>query len=374
MSADGLQHQDGGRVASSAGRPAHPAQRKVTIEDVARAAGVGRQTVSNVLNGSGRVGAAARGRVLEKVALLGYQPHQGARSLRSRRTMQLAYLMPPVQLEPTNLIMMQFLQALLKAAAERHYRVLVVAQEADPSADIRSLVAGRIVDAFVLSDLHPGDPRVELLRELGVPFACMGRTSNGQPQHWVDIDNAEAEAEAVRHVLDRGFTRVGYVGYTSADYWDAERQAGFRAGLASRGIPGDGAGLLRVDDASARTEIRSFLSSARPDAVLTGSDKIAITVYSVAAELNLSPGRDLAVVGFDGSAGAGLVHPTLASVVIPVEDIARRVVDRALLQVENGQDSGPGEIIPARLRPGGSIPPHSPRPGSAAGAPEGRAT
>ena len=85
-------------MVSPARRSAHPAQRKVTIEDVARAAGVGRQTVSNVLNGSGRVGEAARARVLEMVDRLGYHPHQGARSLRSRRTMQLAYLMPPMQL------------------------------------------------------------------------------------------------------------------------------------------------------------------------------------------------------------------------------------------------------------------------------------
>ena len=81
--------------------------------DVARAAGVGKSTVSNVLNGSGRVGEAARARVLETVDQLGYRPHHGARSLRSRRTMQLAYFMPLIQLEPTNLIMMQFMQSLL---------------------------------------------------------------------------------------------------------------------------------------------------------------------------------------------------------------------------------------------------------------------
>ena len=92
---------------------------------------------------------------------LGYQPHHGARSMRSRKTMQLAYLMPSVQLQPTNLIMMQFLQALVRAAADRHYGVLVVAQQADPGDDIRRLVAGRIVDAFVLSDLQPGDRRVD---------------------------------------------------------------------------------------------------------------------------------------------------------------------------------------------------------------------
>ena len=352
-------------MASPARQPAHPAQRKVTVIDVARAAGVGKSTVSNVLNGSGRVGPAARVRVLQAVDQLGYHPHHGARSMRARRTMQLAYLMAPVQLQPTNLIMMQFLQLLVKAAADRGYGVLVVAQQANPGEDIRRLVTGRMVDAFVLSELQPGDRRVERLHALGMPFACMGRTDRGLPQQWVDFDNAEAEAEAVRYVLDQGFTSPGYIGYASSNYWDAERENGFRAGLASRGIPGDGVGLLRVEDASARARIRSFLSSAQPDAVLTGSDRIATIVYSVAAELNLTVGRDLAVVGFDGSAGTELLNPALTSIVMPLEDIARRVVDRALRQVENGQDSEPGEIVPTLLRLGRSIPPH-PRRGTGA--------
>lgn len=191
--------------------------------------------------------------------------------------------------------------------------------------------------------------------------AAAGRTGPGLPQCWADVDNAEAEALAVRHVLDLGFARPGYIGYTSGNYWDAQREAGFRDGLASRGISGDGAGVLRVDDdASARGAIRSFLESARPEAVLTGTDKIAIIVYGAAADLNLRVGRDLAVVGFDGSVGAELLHPTLTSVVIPVEDIARRVIDRALRQLETGPDTEPGEIIPAWLRTGGSTPP---RPG-----------
>jgi DNA-binding LacI/PurR family transcriptional regulator len=330
---------------------------------VARAAGVGRQTVSNVLNGSGRVGAAARARVLEAVAGLGYQPHHGARSLRSRRTMQLGYLMPPEQLQPSNLIMMQFLQSLVAEASRRRYRVVVGGGHEDARDEMRRMISSRSVDAFVLSDLGPGDPRVALLCEVGMPFACMGRTGPGLPQCWADVDNAEAEAQAVRHVLDLGFARLGYIGYTSDNYWDAEREAGFRDGLASRGISGDGAGVLRVDDdASARGAIRSFLESARPDAVLTGTDKIAITVYGIAADLNLRVGRDLAVVGFEGSVGTELLHPTLTSVVIPVEDIARRVIDRALRQLETGPDTQPGEIVPAWLRTGGSTPPHPGRP------------
>jgi len=353
-------------------RASAAAPRKVTINDVALAAGVGRQTVSNVLNGTGRVGTEARARVLQVVAELGYHPHHGARSLRTSRTMRLGYLMTEIQLEPSNLIMLQFLQSLVAAAARHHYRV-VVAHDVDLGEEIRQLIAGRSVDAFVLSDIQPGDPRAELLCELGVPFASFGRTSPGLPQHWVDFDNAGGVAAAVRHVLGQGFTRPGYVGYAPRTYWDAEREDGFRAGLdvagggagggagagAGGGAGADGsaagAGVLHIDDdESAPAAIRAFISSARPDAVITGSDKIAAMVYNVAAELDLRVGRDLAVTGFDGSMRAELLHPQLTTVAIPVDDIAERVIGRVLRQLDQGQDSEPGEIVPTPLRVAGS--------------------
>ena len=113
-----------------------------------------------------------------------------------------------------------------------------------------------------------------------------------------------------------------------------------------------------MDDTSARRKIRSLLTASRPDlrpdAIVTGSDRLAGVVYSVAAELRLRIGQDLAVTGFDGSAAAALMHPRLTSVAIPVDDIARRVVARALKQVDHGPDDDPGEVVPAKLRLGES--------------------
>jgi DNA-binding LacI/PurR family transcriptional regulator len=330
----------------------------VTIQDVAQAAAVSRQTVSNVLNGSGRVGDAARARVLEAVASLGYHPHHGARSLRSRRTRQFAYVMPHAQLLPGNYIMQQFLQSLAAACARRSYSMVIVVPERDPRDEMRRLIASRSVDAFLLSELEQDDPRVVLLAEAGIPFACFGRTSPALPQAWVDIDNRAAAAAAVEHVLARGFRRIAFLGYRSAAYWDTERAAGFRDGLAGCGIPADQADMLLVDDASARGKIRSLLAAGRPglrpDAIVTSSDRLAGVVYSVAAELRLRIGQDLAVTGFDGSAAAGLLYPRLTSVAIPVDEIARRVVARALKQLDHGPDQDPGEMVPVRLRLGES--------------------
>src|SRR5215468_6381346 len=136
--------QYGDHVTRSRSGQARPAElataRQVTIQDVARAAAVSRQTVSNVLNGSGRVGAAARARVLAAVEALGYYPHHGARSLRSRRTRQFAYVMARAQLTPGNYIMQQFLQSLAAACARRSYGMLTVVPDGDPRDEIRRLI------------------------------------------------------------------------------------------------------------------------------------------------------------------------------------------------------------------------------------------
>ena len=333
---------------------------------MARAAAVSRQTVSNVLNDSGRVGDAARARVLAAVDALGYFPHHGARSLRSRRTRQVAYVMPHVQLLPGNYIMQQFLQSLAAACARRNYSLVAVVPDGDPRDEMRRLIASRSVDAFLLSELQQDDPRARLLTEAGMPFACFGRTGPALPQNWVDIDNRTAVGAAVRHVLARGFGRVAFAGYRTPDSWDAERAAGFRDGLVAGGMSSDQADVLLVDDGNARRKIRSLLSAGRPglrpDGIVTGSDRLAGVVYSVASELRLRIGQDLAVTGFDGSAAAALMHPRLTTVAIPVDEIARRVVDRALRQVDHGPDQQPGEIVPAQLRLGESTGGFGPEP------------
>ena len=319
---------------------------------------MGRQTVSNVLNDSGRVGEAARARVLEAVAALGYQPHHGARSLRSRRTGPLAYVLPPALLMPSNYIMQRFLQALAGASGHQRYNMVVVVPAGDPRIEMRRLIASRSVDAFLLSDLQADDPRVTLLAEAGVPFACFGRTAPGLPQHWVDIDNRAAVVTAVDHLIGRGFTRLAFAGYKSGNRWDQERAAGFNDGLASHGVRARQSDMLLVTEENARGKIRSLLSGTRsggpPEAIVTGSDRLAVMIYGMAAELGLRIGRDLAVTGFDGSIPADLLHPTLTSVSIPVEYIAERVVTQALRQVSEASNGAAGEVVDVTLRVGDS--------------------
>jgi DNA-binding LacI/PurR family transcriptional regulator len=193
------------------GRPG--AASRATIDDVARAAGVSRQTVSNVVHGGGRLGAATRDRVLAAIKQLDYQPHAGAASLRSGRTYRIGYPIPDTELRPDNAIMLEFLHFLVAAAGQRRHQVLVTGSYGHPTEAIGDLVRTKSVDGFVLARVTEGDPRVQFLAERQVPFACFGRTDPPMPQQWVDVDNRAAVRNLTAHVLARGHTRVAYFGY-----------------------------------------------------------------------------------------------------------------------------------------------------------------
>ena len=197
------------------GQPERPASsRRATIDDVARAAGVSRQTVSNVVRGRGRLASTTRERVVAAIDSLGYKPHTGAASLRSGRTYRIAYPIPDAELHPDNVIMLEFLQFLVAAARLRDHQVLVTGSRGENLEAIEDLVWTRSVDGFVLATMTDNDPRVAFLADRKIPFACFGRTSPGMPQHWVDIDNRAAIRDVTALVLTRGHTNVVYFGYT----------------------------------------------------------------------------------------------------------------------------------------------------------------
>ncbi|MFJ9454513.1 LacI family DNA-binding transcriptional regulator [Kitasatospora sp. NPDC101447] len=336
--------------------PQRPRRGATTIEEVARAAGVSRQTVSNALNAPQRVRPETLDRVTTAIRELGYQPDQSARSLRSGARRTLGYLAPVDDPLDPNPLMAGFLEALVDAAGAEGQRVLLfrpAPPAGDPVAAIDELVAARQVDGLVLADVLAQDPRIAHVARLGVPFVSFGRTGPGEPQHWVDIANDAATAEVVRHLAALGHRRIGYLGVDEQLPWMAARRAGFlaearRLGLSAVALPGaafPGAAGERREAAaapSAVAAVRALLSGPdRPTAVAAGSDLLALDVYeAVRAEgLAVGPGG-VAVTGFHDTPLCRHLHPALTSVRLPLRAIATALVGRLLGRVR-------GEAVPA---------------------------
>ncbi|MEU4117915.1 LacI family DNA-binding transcriptional regulator [Kitasatospora sp. NPDC028055] len=330
-----------------------------TIEEVARAAGVSRQTVSNVLNAPHRVRAETLARVSTAIRELGYQPDQSARSLRSGARRTIGYLAPVDDPLDPNPLMAGFLEALVDAAGERGQRVLLfrpAPPEADPVAAIDELVAARQVDGLVLADVLTEDRRIAHVAGLGVPFVSFGRTGPGEPQHWADIANDAAMAAVVRHLAAQGHRRIGYLGAAEELPWMAARRAGFlaetrRLGLSAVTTTGPAAGAEPAPTVGPVAAVRELLRGPdRPTAVAAGSDLLALDAYEAIRAEGLAVGpAGVAVTGFYDSPLCRHLHPPLTSVRLPLRALAAGLVVRLLDQVHGEAAPTGGLELPTEL-------------------------
>ncbi|MEE1789260.1 LacI family DNA-binding transcriptional regulator [Streptomyces sp. BE308] len=337
--------------------------RQVTIEDVARSAGVSRQTVSNALNAPHRLRATTLARVTAAIDELGYQPDQSARSLRTGTRKVIGYPAPADNPADPNPLMSGFLQALVTAADAVGHRILVF--RSDPrqgsgavAKSFNGLIAARQVDGFVLSDVVHDDPRVDVLTEAGFPFAAFGRTAPGRPQNWVDIDSTAATAALVGLLLDQGHRRICYINSAASLPWLADRRAGF---LRAAAAAPDGAFEVSVPDdepAALSHAVRRLLTGPdRPTALVCASDWLALTAYQAVRAAGLTIGGDVAVTGFNDMPLCTLLQPSLTSARLPLAAIARVLVDQLITTVEDSAAAPTsGLLLPAEPVVRGSTP------------------
>lgn len=328
---------------------------RVRMVDVARVAGVSAQTVSNVVNGRSGYSGATRERVLAAVEATGYRPNRSARRLRTGRARQIGFHLTRAQMDVRNPFTLALLRAVVDAATPIGYRVVVLTQSVGTPEAFQAEVEARDVDGLVLSDCDVHDYRTELLHELRIPFVAMGRILPPLPQTWVDVDNRAAMAVVVDHLIERGHTSFGYIGYSGPQFWVLERREGTLQRLAERGITLPDRVVAATSPQRLTEDVMAFLHApARPSAVITSSDSIAVTVVNVAHSLGLAIGRDIAVTGFDGCDLHTIVSPHLTTVRVPVAEVADEIVTRFVRLVEEGTSEGAGLVLPTTLLVGGT--------------------
>jgi DNA-binding LacI/PurR family transcriptional regulator len=342
----------GGPVAGAASRTGAAAQPgpagavlSATLADVAHAAGVSRQTVSNVLNAPHRVRPETRARVEEAIAELGYQPNRVAQALRAQASRLIGYRIEPMHAESLASIHDRFLHALAEAGQAADHQLLLFTADG-PEDELRTcarLYRTGAVDGFVLYGIDHGDRRPRGLLDLGAPFAAFGRTDDDGGHVWVDVDNAAGTAAAVEHLAARGHRRIAFVGWPEGSGVGDRRAAGWRAALERHDLYAACAPLdvRGVDSAANGAQLGAILLDRPepPTAVVTVTDTLAVGVMQAARARGLTVGRDLAVVGFDDSPTAGVLE--LSSVRQPIEAVARCIIRALLTRLPAGDNADP---------------------------------
>ncbi|MFJ4922934.1 LacI family DNA-binding transcriptional regulator [Streptomyces sp. NPDC088725] len=311
-----------------------------TLEAVAQLAGVGRGTVSRVVNGAPGVSARARAVVEAAIAELNYVPNPAARSLVTSRTDSIALVIPESE---QRLADEPYFSAVIRGVctelAETELQLLLIlVRDERELKRLTRFVEARRVDGVLLVSVHQDDPLPALLEELQIPTVLAGRRTPGESLSHVHSDNLGGAAQAVRHLLDQGRTEIATItGPLDMDVGRSRLQ-GWRDAHTERGaepdellaVPGD------FTEEGGRAAMAGLLGR-RPglDAVFAASDVMAAGALTELRERGRRVPEDVAVVGFDDSPIARHTVPPLTSVCQPIEEIGRSITRLLLAEIED---------------------------------------
>lgn len=341
-------------MARSKGEP-----RRVTLEDVARRAGVSVATASKVMNGRAAVKQSTRAAVAEAAQDLGYE--QRRRTTRERRSIA-------VHLETVDSSYVMEVFAGLLHAARRSGVDLVVSSLGGGglTREWMAEVASREVSGVIAVVTRIGREHVRWSRSLSLPLIAIDPVIEEPGLSGVltvTATNWEGGADAVRHLLELGHSRIGILAGPPDSVPGRQRLEGYRSALGNAGIAVDETLVDTRDFSSTAGEVgagRLLDLAEPPSAVFATSDALALGTLRAAAARGIAVPEQLSVVGFDDTVMTGWTYPPLTAVSQPLFSMGQVSVERLLaLAADPGAFSHPFKLETA-LVVRSSTAPHRP--------------
>lgn len=330
----------------------------VTMQDVARRAGVSAKTVSNVVNGYPYIRPATRDKVLAAIAELGYRMNTSARSLRTGRSGIIALALPELRVP----YFAELASEVIDAAEERGLTVIIEQHGGRRELELEVLNGARrqLTDGLIYSPLALG-PGDEALLDVPYPLVLLGERIFHPGIDHVTMQNTAAAKAATEHLLAQGRRRVVALGPNPEQEVGSAplRFLGYRAALEEAGIATDPA--LEVSTSrswnhatGARTIGRLVDEGVAFDAVFAFNDSLALGAMHELQVRGFRVPDDVAVIGFDAIEEGRYSNPTLTTIDPGRAEIPREAV-RLIDERKRGEAGGPVRIAPEfRLVAGGS--------------------
>ena len=318
--------------------------RRVTLDDVAALAGVSAITVSRALRKPQMVSAEVRARVDAAVHRLGYTPNPAARLLATGRSDLIGVVIPSV----TNSVFSDVLRGIYERVEDSNFDIQLANTRYSPLLEEKALrrfgsqnPAGLIVTGFDQSEVSQG-----LLRSFSCPVIQIMETGPEPMSTAIGFSHFDAAQAAARHLLDQGYTRLGFLG-ARMDPRTQRRFAGFRAASEGAGVYDDRRVVTTQQASSARMggALLAELLSRAPDtdAIFCNNDDLALGALFEAHRRRIRVPEELGICGFNDLEMMEAAEPQLTSVRTPRHEIGRRAV-QMVLSASDGNYSPAGSI------------------------------
>ncbi|WP_414611508.1 LacI family DNA-binding transcriptional regulator [Stenotrophomonas muris] len=297
----------------------------ISINDVARVAGVSKSTVSRVLGG-GPVSEEVRGRVEVAIRQTGYRPNLQARRLRSRHTGIIGLIVADIR----NPFFTALIRAVEGVAYREGLRVTLCNTDEDPEREALylQLMHEERISGLIFAPTRTTVGRLERLT-LDFPTVLVDRAAASGSIDSVVLDNPAAMGALVEHLVERGYRRIGGL-FGSTSTTAAERRDGYLAAMRTHGLEPDYREVEPTAEAAIATVDQWLAGPSRPDALVTSNSLLLMGALKAARSAGLAIPGELALAGFDNERWTELVEPGITVVEQPVEDMGRAAMSLLL--------------------------------------------
>jgi len=323
---------------------------RVSIKDIAKAAGVSHPTVSRALSDSPLISEETKARIRRLAQEMGYSPNALARGLVTRQTWSVGVVVTTIA-DP---FVAEIVQGIEATAHDAGYAVILCSSGAVPEREIAAveMLRTKRVDGVIVTSSRVGALYLEHLERIGVPIVLINNHNeqSGRYTFTVSVDNRHGGWLATRHLVQLGHRRIGYVSGPANHSSDLDRLAGYRQALIEAGIEPDAAWVVPGNgrpDGGERA-LRLLQSIGEPlSAVFCYNDMTAIGLVHAARRAGLSVPRDLAVVGFDDILFASYFYPPLTTIAQPRVEMGQQAMRMmlTLITARQGGDEGLTNVV-----------------------------
>ena len=319
-----------------------------TIKDLARVLGVSPSTVSRALHDHPDISRETKRRVVEAAEQHHYQPNLLAQNLQKQQSNTIGVIVPEIRHD--------FFSTVISGIEEVAYEagfIIMVCQSGETLAreiiNTRALVANRVAGLLmaVSSETIHYDHLTRVLKQ-GVPLVQFDRVIEDLPTSKVVIDDYQAAYEAVTHLIQSGYQRIGHIAGQAGIALNLHRYEGYRDALRDHGLNYEEKfhifGGYREEDG--RRAAEHYLGQDElPEAILAINDPVAIGAFVRFRQAGLRIPEDVALVGFSDTPAAALIEPGLTTVFQPAFDMGRTAASLLLRQFDARDETFTPEIV-----------------------------
>ena len=326
----------------------------VTIEDIAREAGVSIATVSRVINKTKPVSAELRDRVYEVIEKNHFKPNSLAQGLITKKTNTIGIIVPDI----SNAVFGKLTKGINSVFAQEGYTVVLCESQGELEKELKLLgiLEEKQIEGLLFAGVDVNHTLVERMRKRNYPVVLVTQEASEDEEavHTVIHNNVEAMYDAVKFLLDNGHERIAYLGGVKNDFSSGKKRViGYKKALEEAGIEVKDSYIAQGDfsfEAGYQGMKKLYEENSKlPTAVVTGSDVIAVGAIQYLDNMRVKIPDDISIMGFDDSEFATYIKPELSTVRISYYDEGVKAAEMLRELMDGSTEAPMKEYVPHKI-------------------------